>query len=128
LTSSDTFSGGEEFAYDMQTQKRGMLIGETTGGGANPGETVKLAGGFAAFIPDGQAVNPVTGTNWEQVGVKPDRDVPAADALAAGYVAALEAARDNETSPDRKGAYDAVIARTKAGEIELPGWAPRRRR
>mgnify|MGYP006172841431 CR=1 FL=1 len=33
LTSSDTFSGGEEFAYDMQTQKRGTLIGETTGGG-----------------------------------------------------------------------------------------------
>lgn len=128
LTSSDTFSGGEEFAYDMQTQKRGTLIGETTGGGANPGETVKLAGGFAAFIPDGKAVNPVTGTNWEQVGVKPDRDVPAADALAAGYVAALEAARDNEANPDRKGAYEGVIARAKAGEIELPGWAPRRRR
>ncbi|MEJ2004117.1 MAG: S41 family peptidase, partial [Cyclobacteriaceae bacterium] len=37
LTSSYTFSGAEEFCYNMQTRERAMLIGETTGGGANPG-------------------------------------------------------------------------------------------
>ncbi len=36
LMSSDTFSGGEESAYDIQALKRGTLIGETTGGGTNP--------------------------------------------------------------------------------------------
>jgi len=37
LTSNRTFSGGEEFAYDMKNLKRATLVGETTGGGANPG-------------------------------------------------------------------------------------------
>lgn len=33
LPSSRTFSGAEEFAYNMQTQKRATLVGEVTGGG-----------------------------------------------------------------------------------------------
>jgi retinol-binding protein 3 len=37
LTSKDTFSGAEEFAYDVQTQHRGEVVGDTTGGGAHPG-------------------------------------------------------------------------------------------
>ncbi|RNF83078.1 hypothetical protein EER27_11195 [Lysobacter psychrotolerans] len=32
LTSKQTFSGGEECAYDLKTQKRASLVGETTGG------------------------------------------------------------------------------------------------
>ncbi len=39
ITSSRTFSGAEEFSYNMQTQKRATLVGQTTGGGANPGGT-----------------------------------------------------------------------------------------
>jgi hypothetical protein len=34
LTSHQTFSGGEEFTFDLQTQKRATIVGETTGGGA----------------------------------------------------------------------------------------------
>jgi len=72
LTSSFTFSGGEEFAYNFQTQKRGILIGETTGGGANPGDVFTINDDFTIFIPTGRAINPITKTNWEGVGVKPD--------------------------------------------------------
>lgn len=81
LTSSGTFSGGEEFAYDVKALKRGMLIGDVTGGGANPTGPVPLANGFLASIPFGRAENPITKTNWEGRGVEPDRKVPAADAL-----------------------------------------------
>lgn len=82
LTSGNTFSGGEELAYDMQTLKLGTVVGEVTGGGANPGERVSIGHGVMAFIPAGRAESPVTGSNWEGRGVQPDLKVPAADALA----------------------------------------------
>ena len=81
LTSGRTFSGGEEFAYDMQVMNLADVIGETTGGGANPGGMVRLPAGLTMFIPGGRARNPITGTNWEGVGVKPDIAVPSENAL-----------------------------------------------
>jgi hypothetical protein len=72
LTSARTFSGGEEFVYDLQTQKRGRLIGAITGGGANPGGMRPLNSRFGIFIPGGRAVNPITRTNWEGTGVTPE--------------------------------------------------------
>ena len=81
LTSARTFSGGEAVAYDMQALKLATIVGETTGGGANPGGTAPLTPDFAMFVPGGRGENPTTGTNWEGVGVKPDVAVPAADAL-----------------------------------------------
>jgi hypothetical protein len=81
LTSSATFSGGEEFAYDVQALKRGTLIGEVTGGGANPTGFVDLGHRVGATIPFGRAENPVTKTNWEGRGVQPDVSVPANGAL-----------------------------------------------
>lgn len=81
LTSRNTFSGGEEFAYDVQTHKLGKIVGEVTGGGANPTGPVDLGHGLVASIPWGRAENPITKTNWEGHGVQPDVPVPAQDAL-----------------------------------------------
>ena len=81
LTSKNTFSGGEEFAYDVQALKRGTLIGEVTGGGANPTGPVDLGHGIVATIPFGRAENPVTKANWEGLGVRPDKSVAASGAL-----------------------------------------------
>jgi hypothetical protein len=83
LTSDGTFSGGEEFAYDMQVMRLATVVGETTGGGANPGGNYPLAAGLVMFVPGGRARNPITGTNWEGVGVKPDLAVPSGNALKA---------------------------------------------
>jgi hypothetical protein len=93
LTSKRTFSGAEEFSYNMQTQKRAMLIGETTGGGANPGGVFRINDQLSIFIPTGKAINPVTGTNWEGVGVKPDINTSADEALNKAKVLAEEAAK-----------------------------------
>jgi hypothetical protein len=35
------------------------------------------------FVPGGRARNPITGTNWQGVGVIPDVDVPSGNALQA---------------------------------------------
>jgi hypothetical protein len=81
LTSNFTFSAAEEFCYNMQTRKRAILIGETTGGGANPGQEFSINDQLSIFIPTGRAINPVTGTNWEGVGVVPDISTLSMDAL-----------------------------------------------
>ncbi len=51
LTSARTFSGAEEFSYNLKNLKRATIIGETTGGGANPGGRVRLNEHFAVFVP-----------------------------------------------------------------------------
>jgi hypothetical protein len=89
LTSRQTFSGGEELAYDLQALKRAVLVGETTGGGANPGGMQPVGHDFDVVMPKGRAVNPITGTNWEGTGVKPDVEVPADQALTNAHKAAL---------------------------------------
>ncbi len=118
LTSARTFSGGEECAYDFQTQKRAVLVGETTGGGANPGGPVALGHGFVAFIPTGRAVNPVTGTNWEHVGVKPDLAVPAAEALKVAHAAILKDILAREKDPAYRKRLDGILAQVEKGETE----------
>ena len=93
LTSHRTFSGGEEFAYNLKTRKRATIIGEVTGGGANPGGGFPLPGGLGIFIPTGRAINPVTKTNWEGTGVEPDIKTNASDALAVALEKARAAAK-----------------------------------
>lgn len=92
LTSSVTFSGGEELAYDLQQLKRAVIVGERTGGGAHPRQGFKLHDQLEATVPVARSVNQITGTNWEGTGVVPDVDVPAADAFTEAYRRATVAA------------------------------------
>jgi peptidase S41-like protein len=81
LTSAHTFSGAEEFAYDLQSLKRATIVGEATAGGAHPVSDARIDDHFVLIVPWGKAINPVTGANWEGVGVVPDVKVPANEAL-----------------------------------------------
>ncbi|MBI3131744.1 MAG: S41 family peptidase [Acidobacteria bacterium] len=125
LTSARTFSGGEECAYDFQTQKRATLVGEVTGGGANPGGAVALGHGFVAFVPTGRAINPITKTNWEHVGVKPDVAVPAADALRTAHVAILKGILEKEKDAGYRKRLEGLLAKVEKGEVEAPVYSRR---
>ncbi len=125
LTSHDTFSGGEECAYDLQTQKRATLIGETTGGGANPGDNVSLGHGFIAFIPTSRSINPITKANWEHVGVKPDVEVPAEAAMKIAYVTILNNLIKTRKDPDEKDELKDILARVQSGAFQLPEYSSR---
>jgi hypothetical protein len=81
LTSKRTFSGGEEFCYNLKNLKRATIIGETTGGGAHPVSGHRIDDHFMIGVPFAKAVNPVSKTNWEGTGVEPDVKVPADEAL-----------------------------------------------
>lgn len=82
LTSHQTFSGAEEFTFDLQTQKRATIVGETTGGGAHPVEGLPAGDHFSIGVPFARAINPVTHGDWEGKGVEPDVKISAANALA----------------------------------------------
>ena len=81
LTSAQTFSGAEEFTYNLKNLKRATIVGETTGGGAHPVAGHRLDEHFMIGVPFARAINPISKTNWEGTGVEPDVKVPAADAL-----------------------------------------------
>jgi hypothetical protein len=87
-----TFSAAETFAYDMQANGRATLVGDSTGGGAHSVDLFQVDDLFEIYIPTSRAINPVTGENWEGVGVIPDVIVPSEAALDSALVLALDAA------------------------------------
>ena len=100
LTSNDTFSGGEEFAYVLQQRNRVIIVGERTKGGANPGMVIRITPEFEAFIPMGRAIHPLTGTNWEGVGVQPDVETVGDNAFQVAYRKALSHIVDDFSLPE----------------------------
>ncbi|MEM7677937.1 MAG: S41 family peptidase, partial [Myxococcota bacterium] len=83
LISSKTFSAAEAFAYNLQALKRATVVGEKSGGGAHPFEYVRIHPHFVLWSVTAKSVNPITGSNWQTVGVTPDIEVPKNEALTA---------------------------------------------
>lgn len=110
LTSRNTFSGAEEFAYNLQSLKRATIVGDTTGGGAHPGGMQRVTDHFGVWVPSGRAINPITRTNWERVGVRPDVAVASDQALRTAHLAALRGLRQQASDRERQQALDRAIA------------------
>ncbi len=72
LTAHFTFSGAEHLAYDLQACRRAKIVGEVTGGGAHACNLYWLDPHFNLLLPECRPVNPITGSNWEKVGITPD--------------------------------------------------------
>lgn len=100
LTSGRTFSAAEEFTYDLKNMKRAIIVGETTGGGAHPIDEFVLNENIYAVIATGKAINPITKTNWEGVGVIPDISVERNKALDKAHSLALDSISVTEKDPD----------------------------
>lgn len=128
LTSARTFSGAEEFSYNMKNLKRATLIGETTGGGAHPTDAMIVKTEYILRVPVGRAINPYTKTNWEGTGVTPDVQVPASEAFDRAYAMALDKLRSKATDPQRKREYEWTLVElaAKARPVLLDEAAPKR--
>lgn len=109
LTSHRTFSAAEEFTYDLKNLKRATVVGEVTGGGAHPGGGERLGEHFIMFVPRGRAINPVTKTDWEGTGVKPDIEVPADKALKTANLMAFKKAAQKTADPMMKRRLEGLI-------------------
>jgi C-terminal processing protease CtpA/Prc len=94
LTSTSTWSGAEQFSYDLKVLKRATLVGEPTRGGAHAGIFHRIDDHFGMGIPEERAINPFGKADWEGVGVEPDVRVRAADALET----AMKLAKGNVTA------------------------------
>ena len=102
LTSGGTGSAGEAFPYHLQALERATIVGEVTYGAGNPGDTFFLDAGYAIFISTGSARNPITGTNWEGVGVQPDIETPAPAALDTALLDAYDTLLASDAPDDQK--------------------------
>ena len=106
LTSENTFSAAEEFTYNLKNLKRATVVGETTGGGAHDNKFVILTDNFMMSLPFARAVNPVTKTNWEEVGVEPDLKVAQSKALETAEILASRKLAEKEQVPGFKAFYE----------------------
>jgi len=115
LTSKRTFSAAEELAYALHNRKRATLVGETTRGGANSGNIrFVYSQHFTIWIPWESDVDPLTKTNFESVGVKPDMEVPEAVALPTAYLAALKSVLNSTADEELKDEVkQAIVAAEK---------------
>lgn len=101
LIGGRTFSAAEAFAYTLQANGRAVLIGERTRGGGNPANrpSPPLGYGLTVFIPNGQAIHPLTGKGWEGIGVAPDVPTPLNASLTEAYRRALALAKPLVSTP-----------------------------
>lgn len=74
LVNVNTASAAEALTFVIKNKARGKVYGSRTSSDAHVqlGITVD---NLIAYIPHARAVDPVTGKNWEGVGIEPDYDV-----------------------------------------------------
>ncbi|CAI3805826.1 S41 family peptidase [Rheinheimera sp. MM224] len=81
LQSDGLVSAGEFFSYTLQQLGRAVVIGETSVGLAHYTGAAQVNDWLFVRIPMYRPINPVTGTNFEGVGVEPNIKVTAEMAL-----------------------------------------------
>jgi retinol-binding protein 3 len=102
LTSKNTFSGAEEFTYNLKSLKRATIVGEVTGGGAHPVRGHSIDDHFMIGVPFARAVNPITKKDWEGIGIEPDVKVEASQALDEAVKLAEDRIRKNADQSQAK--------------------------
>jgi hypothetical protein len=103
LVDGYTGSAAEAVAYGAQQEKSATIVGIATYGAANNNRKFAVAPRFILSVSYNRPINPITGTNWEGVGVKPDIPASPKDALATAEFNALNklASRPNLSASDQ---------------------------
>jgi hypothetical protein len=96
LTSRNTGSAAEEFAYSLKHLGRAVIIGEQTAGAAHTTHRHIFSElNIEIHIPDGRSIHPKTGKDWEGKGVQPDIPVSSDKAFDVAYAEALDELHKN---------------------------------
>lgn len=89
--------------------KSAVIVGETTGGGANGARLRRLNDHFGMLTPEGQTILPFAKTNWEGTGVPADSAVPASDALRTAHLKAVRNLMEQAPDQTRKTALQDIL-------------------
>lgn len=100
LTSKKSFSAAEGLAYFLQEHKLAEVIGEKTGGAANPVDHFIIQNQYLLLVPAGEITSSISHKNWEHIGVIPDQEVKAEDALKAAHLKILKNILNTETKTE----------------------------
>lgn len=90
LTSKRTFSAGEAVAYFLQEHQLAEVIGEKTEGAANPVDHFIIQNQYLLLVPAGKITSARSHKNWDHIGITPDQEVKAEDALKTAHLKILK--------------------------------------
>lgn len=121
LASGRTASAGEHFVLSLKRTGRATVIGETTYGAGNYGQTEQLAGGFQAFIAVGRTFDPDSDKGWDYTGIAPHVAVPAKDALTEALVRSGLAREQAEALSAQHGPQPEDVASRRKAPASVAG-------
>ena len=124
LTSRATGSAAEEFSFVLRNAQRATLVGDRTAGAGHMVQAYNAGHGFVVSISITRVSDPVTGKEWEQVGVEPHVKVAPERALDVSHALALQAVAKVPSLPaDRAAELERLAtvseARAKGLEIDM---------
>lgn len=106
LVDGGVASAAEAVAYNAQLEKTAIIVGSTTYGAANNNKKFPIAPQFVLSVSYNRPINPISGTNWEGTGVKPDIVVAGGMALDAAELDALDRlSKAKDVPPQRLAEY-----------------------
>ncbi|HEX9166141.1 MAG TPA: S41 family peptidase [Gemmatimonadales bacterium] len=120
LTSQGTASAAEEFSFVLRNQGRATIVGTRTAGAGHMVATAPVGHDFVVSVSITRVADPSTGQEWEQVGVAPDRAVPAWVALPEAHAAALRAIDRQEADSARRVLLARLIETADARRQPVP--------
>jgi hypothetical protein len=82
MTSKNTFSAAESFAFGLKLNERATLIGGNTGGGGHMNDFFPLPAGYGVSISVGRTFDGKTGEGFQGSGVAADVEIEADHAFA----------------------------------------------
>lgn len=125
LTSGNTGSAAEEFAYHVHLFKLGTLVGSATAGAANNDSLYPVGRDFVFSVSTGRPEHPVSHGNWQGSGVPADVASPDAAALDEAHIRALQALAARPGADRARYAWIAagVRGRMHPPRIEAPALA-----
>jgi hypothetical protein len=128
LISQATGSAAEEFSFVLKNRGRATLVGRRTAGAGHMVAQIPVGHGFTVSVSITFVSDPVTGAEWEQVGVQPDIPVAPEQALLAAHAAALKAVAALTSEANRSEVLRRLIETSEAWLRATPEAAGRLQR